>query len=146
MINTIKYSLLPLCILLLPCFLIAQSKDNVAIKKLITECYIEPLYLRGDLDKIKEGFHEGFHMYVYYKGEFSQRTRDEWVGKIQQNRKPNQAKRNYTWEFAMIDVEDQTAVVKLILNLDGHQKYIDYLTLYKFAEGWQVITKQFSMY
>ena len=85
-------------------------------------------------------------MYVYYKGKFSQRTRDEWIGRIQKNRKPNQPVKNYTWDFAMIDVEDQTAVVKLTIHLDGQQKYIDYLTLYKFAEGWRVITKQFSMY
>jgi hypothetical protein len=48
--------------------------------------------------------------------------------------------------FNLIDVEDQTAVVKLTVNEEGKLKCIDYLTLYKFENGWRVITKQFSMY
>jgi hypothetical protein len=117
------------------------------IESVITKSYIEPLYLYGDLEKIKEGFHEEFRMNVLYNGVYSIRTRDEWIERLRNNSlAANAVKITYTWEFNLIDVEDQTAVVKLTVNEEGKLKYIDYLTLYKFENGWRVITKQFSMY
>ncbi len=121
-----------------------HTKDD--LKKLIEECYIEPLYLEGNLDKIKEGFHEEFRMNVLYKGVFYTKTRAEWLADIQSVRKRNIPIKPTTWEFAQIDYEGQTAVVKLILYEEEKLKYVDYLTLYKFEIGWRVITKQFSMY
>jgi hypothetical protein len=127
------------------------AQDNESAKKdiesVITKSYIEPLYLYGDLEKIKEGFHEEFRMNVLYNGVYSIRTRDEWIERLRNNSLAgNAVKKTYTWEFNLIDVEDQTAVVKLTINEEGKLKYIDYLTLYKFENGWRVITKQFSMY
>jgi hypothetical protein len=99
------------------------------------------------LEKIKEGFHEEFRMNVLYNGVYSIRTRDEWIERLRNNSLAgNAVKKTYTWESNLIDVEDQTAVVKLTINEEGKLKYIDYLTLYKFENGWRVITKQFSMY
>nr|WP_298793709.1 hypothetical protein [uncultured Allomuricauda sp.] len=64
-----------------------RTKDD--LQKLIVECYIEPLYLEGKLDKIEEGFHEEFRMNVLYKGTFYTRTRSEWLEDIRSVRKRN---------------------------------------------------------
>ncbi|WP_299484813.1 nuclear transport factor 2 family protein [uncultured Allomuricauda sp.] len=119
------------------------TKDD--LQKLIVECDIEPLYLEGNLDKIKEGSHEEFRMNVLYKGTFYTRTRSEWLEDTKSVRKRNLPLKSTTWEFAQIDYEGHTAVVKLILYEEEELKYVDYLTLYKFETGWRVITKQFSM-
>lgn len=125
----------------------AQELDEKKrIEKVITECYLEPLYLNGNLDKIKEGFHKEFTMYVLYKGEFYVTSRAKWIENIKATRARNLPQKNYSWQFKIIDYEGQTAVVKLCINEEGNLKYIDYLTLYKFQDGWKVITKQFSMF
>jgi hypothetical protein len=137
-----------LAVLLSTTILHAQVTESAKkdIESVITNSYIEPMYLYGDLEKIKEGFHEEFRINVLYNGVYSMRTRDEWIERIKNTRSANPTKKTYTWRFNMIDVEDQTAVVKLTVNEEGKLKYIDYLTLYKFETGWRVITKQFSMY
>ncbi len=131
---------------MVPCLSAQENPTKDGLKKLVLECYIAPLYLDGDLNRIKEGFHEDFHMYVLYQSTFYIRTRSEWLEDIQSVRKRNLPKKAVSWEFAHIDHEGQTAVVKLILHEEGKLKYIDYLTLYRFDSGWRVITKQFSMF
>ena len=123
-----------------------DSHEANSIKELVTASYLEPLYQKGSIEKIKEGFHEGFNMYVLYKGKFSTRTRDAWIEKIKAVRTRNLPEKAYSWKFDMIDIAGQTAMVKLNIFEKEELKYIDYLTLYKFNEGWKVITKQFSMY
>ncbi|WP_422081009.1 nuclear transport factor 2 family protein [Ulvibacterium sp.] len=120
--------------------------EKEQIVKVITECYIEPLYLEDDLAKIKEGFHEKFAMYVLYKGEFYVTSRAKWIENIKTTRARNLPLKNYDWQFEVIDFEGQTAMVKLRIDEEKKLKYVDYLTLYKFKDGWKVITKQFSMF
>ena len=142
----LSFSALFLCMVISQFCFAQETDEKTVIQNLITQSYIEPLYLGGDLNKIRENFHESFQMFVLYQGKFSVRSRDEWIEKIEKVRQRNLPKKNYTWNFDMIDFEGQTAVVKLSLNQDGKLKFIDYLTLYKFEEGWKVLTKQFSMY
>lgn len=122
------------------------TNEKNQIEKIILKCYIEPLYLDKDLDKIIEGFHPSFNMYVLYKEQFYLTPRDEWIEKIKETRSRNLLEKEYKWEFSLIDHDKQTAVVKLIIHENGVLKYVDYLTLYKFKDGWKVITKQFSIY
>lgn len=125
----------------------AQKLDEKKrIEAIITECYIEPLYLKGNLDKIKEGFHKEFTMYVLYKGKFYVTSRAKWIENIKATRARNLPQKNYSWQFEIIDHEGQTAIVKLHIDEARELKYVDYLTLYKFQDGWKVITKQFSMF
>lgn len=123
-----------------------ETNDAITIKNLVVKSYLKPLYQEDDLSNIEEGFHEKFHMYVLYKGEFYIRNRTEWINTIKGVRERNLPEKVSTWEFNQIDVAGQTAIVKLTVYEEGKLKYIDYLTLYNFAGGWKVITKQFSMF
>lgn len=51
-----------------------------------------------------------------------------------------------SWAFNFIDIDGQIAVVKLTILEEDRKKYVDYLTPYKFEDGWKVITEQFSMF
>jgi len=127
-----------------------QAQDNFseknAIERLITEHYLVPVYLGTNLETIKQGFHEDFRMYVLDKGKLSVRTREEWIERLKKSREENKTKRTYAWMFEVINVEEQTAVAKVRINENGSIKYVDYLTLYKFSDGWKIITKQFTTY
>ncbi len=123
-----------------------EPDDKSLIETIITECYVEPLYLNGNLEKIKQGFHKEFTMYVLYKGEFYMTSRAKWIENIKATRARNLPQKTYSWQFEIIDYEGQTAMVKLRIDEENELKYVDYLTLYRFQDGWKVITKQFSMF
>lgn len=141
---------------LIPCtvlFLIAsthifaQTPDRTVIEGVITESYLIPVYLSTNTEAIKKGFHEKFSLYDLQKGELSLLSRDEWIESILlANQQTQVKKKTYNWMFELIDIEEQTAMVKLRINENGTIKFVDYLTLYKFREGWRIITKQFTQY
>ncbi len=140
-----------LAILIITNFCLAgpEATDEVEeVKKVVQESYVEVIYGNGELENLRKGIHPEFNMYVYYKETFSKRTLSSWIERLEVNRKKNagKPKRNYRTEYAMIDVTGQTAMVKLIVYEDEQLKFTDYLTLYKVAEGWKIITKQFSMH
>lgn len=123
---------------------VANEKSD--LQQLIIESYLTPVYKKGDVEAIRKGFHEDFLMYVLYEGKFYSRSRQQWIEDIEKTRKLGLFKDHYSWEFNFIDIEGQTAVAKFTIQEEGKKKYVDYLTLYKFADGWKVITKQFSMF
>ena len=145
-VQQIIYAMVFALLFVLPSSAQESENEKRIIEKLILECYLEPLYLDKSLDKIAKGFHPDFSMYVLYQGEFYLTPRDEWIERIKETRSRNLPKKEYKWEFDLVDHDKQTAVVKLIILENDSLKYVDYLTLYKFKEGWKVITKQFSMY
>jgi len=125
-----------------------SQHEKQAIKQVIQKSYIDVLYGDKAIENIKDGFHEEFNMYVYYKNQFSKRSLSEWIERLMTNaaKESDSVKPEYSVEFALIDVTGQTGVVKLNIFENQKQKYTDYLTLYKFEEGWKVITKQFTIH
>ena len=107
---------------------------------------------RKDIAAIAEGFHEDFHMYVYYNEEVSVRTREKWMDILQKNRDKAKAKptgkpkNKNSLEFGLVDVDGQTAIAKLLISSNGKLKYTDYFTLYKIDGDWKVMTKLFTFH
>jgi len=122
----------------------ASEKDAVAA--VIESSYITPLYLRGDLDKIAEGLHPEFRMYYLHDDAVAIRLRDTWIERLRERRDLTAptSPPEWTWSFPIIDVTGTTAMVKLELDRDGKRAYTDYLTLYRFEDGWRVMTKLFT--
>lgn len=127
-----------------------ESAEKEAIKEAIIQTYAHPLYGGGSLEDIRSGLHEGFEMFVLYKGEFRKSSKAEWLERLEEVRsrpkKPNRPKVKRSYEFAMIDVTGQTAMVKLEVFQDNTLKFTDYLSLYKFEDGWKLLSKLFSFH
>ena len=54
---------------------------------------------------------------------------------------PDGPKAKYIPKFPMIDITGKAAIVKIELRIEGKHKYTDYLSLYKFNEGWKIVNK-----
>lgn len=146
-----KKHLVTLALLICGLYTIAQSlpQEEKAIKNEVTKTYIEPLYLGGSVETLEARLHEGFEMFVFHHGEFSKRSKKQWIERLKEVRsrpKKNSTKQERTFKFALIDVTGQTAAVKLEIFYDGKLKFTDYLTLYKLEEGWKVLSKFFTMH
>lgn len=131
----------------------AQNKadteaDKKAIKDVIEQSYFEVVYGGKDLTELAKGFHEEFDMYVLYDNRIDKRSLQKWTERLENVRARNaQAKKpQYAFEVKLIDVTGPTGFAKIEIYADGKLKYTDYLSLYKFKEGWKIIAKLFTQH
>ena len=122
----------------------AQSEDESAIKAVVTSAYIEGIQNRGNIDDIRKGFHPSFTMLRVMQNEIKPLPIEEWIANIEKSKASNEpASPKAEGKFINIDITGTAAVVKLDLFRNGKRTFTDYLVLYKFSEGWRVVSKTF---
>lgn len=114
--------------------------DEAEIEGVILHAYIEGVHLNRDAEAMRGGFHPDFVMTVQGENGVNRVTLDQWAGGISRAR-PQE--REITWDFVEIDVTGTAAIAKVAIFQDGTQIYTDYLGLYKFEDGWRIVTKTF---
>lgn len=128
------------------------AKEKEAIRNVVELCYIDVLYYGKDIDYLKKGFHPDFNMYVLHENKIEKRSLEPWMERLKAVRARTSATTNsdkenrYKHEFKSIDVTGYTAVAKVEIFHDGKLEYTDYLTLYKFNDGWKIMTKFFTQH
>lgn len=130
----------------LPVFLIAEeAEEKEAIKKVITSAYVDGLQNKGPVADIEAGFHPGFSLLGVRNDELTKWPIYSWVHyhekKLKEDPSPPAPEDVTTCEFPMIDITGNAAVVKIELTRGGEKIYTDYLSLYKFEEGWKIVSK-----
>lgn len=125
----------------------AQLPERSVIEQLVSESYVGPVYARTDINAMRRGFHENFTHYKLEDGKLVTQNLEDWIKEIEEARKEKRSRSTFEWLYELIDVEEQTALVKLRIAENGQIRFVDYLTLYKFPrQGWKIITKQYSTY
>ncbi len=116
-----------------------QEKKNTdeisSVKKVVKEAYIDGLLKAKDFDAARKGIHKDFSMLGIKDINLTKFSRDNWI------KMKNEKKRNLEFEhkFENVDVTGRAAVVKVrFFTKTG--KYTDYLFLYKFKDGWKIVT------
>lgn len=121
----------------------AQS-DAEAVKAVVTSAYVEGIHNGGSIDEIRRGFHPSFNMLRLVNNEIKPLPIEEWIASIEKSRRESPAqKARAEAKFVEVDVTGNAAVVKLELSREGKMIFTDYLLLYKFNEGWRVVSKTF---
>lgn len=134
--------LLAICLM----FAVSVSADdvvNAAIVNVVDEAYVQGIHLDADAAKVRKGMHESFVMFVRTDAGVNQVTRDQWLERL----KPREASAPRPDIKADITVLDQTgdaAVVRVHLFRGGKQIFTDYISLYRFADGWKMVGKTFQ--
>jgi hypothetical protein len=121
-----------------------QQADEESIKLVINSAYIAGIQNNGNVDDIRKGFHPSFNMLRLVDNEVKPYPIEEWITAIEQKKKdgvPNIAPA--TGKFINIDITGSAAVVKLEIYRQDKKAFTDYLVLYKFAEGWRIVSKTF---
>ncbi len=137
----VMYALL----LFIPFGLFAQDADKEAIKTLIQEAYIDGLQNNGDLQKTREGFHPDFNLLILKDDKLDKLPISKWLeyaeGRKKKDPKPPVEDKKTTVEFVDIDITSNAAVAKIDLFRNKKKIYTDYLSLYKFRDGWKIVSK-----
>lgn len=144
-----KKTILAIALLaMIPIFLLAQEEskeDKEAIKKVITVSYVDGLQNKGPIEDIEMGFHQGFELLGMRNDDLTKWPIYSWVmyheNKLSEDPAPPKEDEVVTAKFPLIDVTGTAAIAKVELYKGGEQIFTDYLSLYKFEEGWQIVSK-----
>jgi len=129
--------------------LMAQDVDieKEVIKKVIETAYVEGLQNEGDIEKIDSGIHPDFDllgignnntMWKYSIKDWKAKT----VKKVEDGELPRKGDQ-VSVVFKMVDVTGNAAMAKIDFYVGDKLTYVDYISLYKFEEGWKMVNKIF---
>ncbi len=125
----------------------AMSPEQLAVQKVVMDSYVDGIHNFRRVEAVKAGFHPGFEMLYLREGKLEKLPIYNWIATLEErNRKeplPADAKPTTTARFASIDVTGTAAVCKVELTRDGKLVFTDYLSLYKFDDGWKIVGKVF---
>ncbi len=123
-----------------------QTGEAADVKAVVQSAYVEGVHVRGDASLMRAGFHPDFRMLVLRDGKLTAVTLDEWAGRIETRAKenPDAPAAPITAEFARVDVTGNAAVAKVEIYRSGKHTFTDYLSLYKFPDGWKIVGKIFQ--
>ncbi len=122
----------------------ASAADRDEVIRVVTEAYVNGVHVKPDAAAMRRGFHPDFRMLVLTDGKMSAVTRDEWAARIEKAAgNPNAPKFAVKYEIPQVDLTGTAATVKVELWRDGVHTFSDYLSLYKFPDGWKIVGKTF---
>lgn len=123
----------------------AQSDDEKSIQQVITSAYIEGIQNGGSADDIRKGIHPSFAMLRLIDNEIKPYPIEEWITALEKQKKESKspALPRAEGKFISTDITGTAAVVKLELYRGGKKTFTDYIVLYKFNEGWRIVSKTF---
>ena len=130
----------------------AANEGEVAlIKNIIQTAYVEGLQNEGDTVKINQGFHPGFELLIPGSdGTLEKYSLTAWKEKIKANLRsgklPRKADEKISVRFIFVDVTGNAAVAKFEFYVGPKLTYVDYQSLYKFTDGWKIVSKIFYKY
>ena len=126
--------------------LLAQSTEEEAVKNVVTSAYVEGIQNSGSIEDIRKGFHPSFAMLRFMENSVKPFPIEEWIAAIEKRRaeaKPDAKVVRTEANFLQVDVTGTAATVKLELFREGKKTFTDYIVLYKFTEGWRIVSKTY---
>lgn len=136
---------------LLSCGLLATSAaaasaagDADAVKAVVQAAYVEGVHASPDPAAMRRGFHPDFRMLVLKDGALQAVTLGEWIERLGKRKAAGGARPAIRADFTNVDVSGNAAAVRLELHRDGKHVFTDYLSLYRFPDGWKIVSKTFQ--
>ena len=96
---------------------------------------------------MKSGFHQDFAMLVLQDDTINKVSVNEWLGRIETMKAENPELWNAetTHNFGLVDVTGYAAVAKLDVYKGTTHFSTDYMLLYRFEDGWRIVSKIFAV-
>lgn len=123
-----------------------QNSDEDAVKQVVTSAYVEGIQNNGKTEDIRKGFHPTFNMLRLTDNDIKPLPIEEWIAAIEKRKaeaKPTDKVVRTEAKFLYVDITGNAATVKLELSREGKKIFTDYLVLYKFTEGWRIVSKTY---
>jgi len=120
-----------------------QEKEKEAIKEVIKTAYIDGIFNKGDIDAIKKGWYYDCDIMIQLKNKGSCYKNPAYsFVKLYEKGIPA-IKPGTTHKIPFIHVTGTAAMAIVEVYHKDQQQYTDYMNLYKFKEGWKIVTKSY---
>ena len=121
------------------------EKEKSAVKKVVEEAYVEAVFIKGDAAAVAEGWHPGCDIVIMMPdGRLNKTPAYNFVRAFKQGHPPFD--KNARAEFRTIEVSGYAASVVLEIRSGETPVYTDMLLLYKFVDGWKIVSKIYYAY
>lgn len=136
-------TLLIFCFLLPAFWLSAQSTatDEEAIRRCIQESYVQGIHNKAGIALIEKGFHPGFEMLGMQHGLLTRYPIYSWIETIKKAMQNLQESPAITASIPLVDVAGDAAMARVELYREGKHLFTDYMSLYRFEDGWKIVAK-----
>jgi len=123
-----------------------SQQEQAAIKQVIDQNYIEGIQRQQNKALAQQGFHPDFEMLVAQDDALQKVTLEAWFERIEaaKAQDPNAMKFEIDYDVFFVDVKANVAAAKLEVRRDGNFFATDFLSLYKFSDGWKIVSKTFT--
>ena len=141
-----KKRTLVLFLLLISMLTFGQTKtEDDAIKAVIENAYIGGIHNGGSIEEIRKGFHPTFKMLSLENNDVSPLSLEDWIIRIENGRKQNAGNPTVkaAGEYVSITTSGNVATVVLDLFKNKKKIFTDHMMLYKFSEGWRIVSKAY---
>lgn len=118
------------------------TEEAAAVKEVLVNAYVRGVFIERDEKLVKDGFHPEFTMQVLNDEEIITASLDMWLDRLSLNSQKNPNKIEH--EFKFIDIVDRAAISKMEIFKNSRHLYTDYFSLYKFKNGWKIVSKIFA--
>jgi hypothetical protein len=121
------------------------EKDQAAIKKVILDAYRDGIGNVGDVEAMKKGFHKEFNLLGIDRdglGVWKLPIAD-WMKSVEKKKKDGKypPKEKISFKFLQVDVVGTAGMAKIEFYVGEKLTYTDFLLLYKFKDGWKLVSK-----
>jgi len=129
-------------------FSLTAQSDEKDVKEVITTAYIGGIHNGGPIENIRKGFHPTFNMLRLMENDVKPLPIEDWIKNIEANRakQGNAPISKVEGKFISVTVAGTAANAVLEIYRDGEKIFTDNLLLYKFTEGWRIVSKTYYRY
>ena len=123
------------------------EQEKSKIRAVIQTAYVDGLQnYETPIEEIEAGFHPGFKLLGVSKNNaLTKYPIYTWIKNVKKRKekypegRPESEK--VTCKYKSIDITGNAAMAKIELYQKGEKLFTDYLQLYKFDEGWRIVSK-----
>lgn len=126
---------------------LTQTKDGEkkAIKAIIQQAYIGGAYNDDDTKAMLKGFHERFTVQNLHGDHYGVTKLQDWIKELDNWKSTREDWNNRTTaEITVIGLVRNAAVAQVDVYNAKVLMYTDFLSMYKFPEGWKIMNKIFT--
>jgi hypothetical protein len=136
-----------ICILCLATYTAFAQTDEEQVKQVVMSAYVGGIHNGGPVEDIRKGFHPTFDMLRLTDNQVKPLPIEEWITNIEKSRTAQATPPVKTeGKFVSVTVTGTAANVVLELYRSEKKTFTDNLLLYKFSEGWRIVSKTYYRY
>ncbi len=123
-----------------------SETERQAVVAVIESAYLNGIQNVGDVAAIQAGFHPEFALLGLENGQLWKLPIAEWIARVEKKKAEGKypPAEKISFKYPLIDITGPAAMVKIDFFLGDRQIFTDYLLLYKFADGWKLVSKIYA--